>query len=181
MDAMNETRQDAPAYVERSSGDVHEWSHWARQARWAGWARGAPQHGHDVEHDSSAAAVLVVDDDWAIRESLRLMLEDAGYAVAEARDGEEALNTLRSAPDPRVVLLDLMMPRVSGEEVLGDVLRDARMHARTAFIVITADTGRITPALRQQLGAQGIPILAKPLDIDDVLAHVASAEQRLHP
>jgi CheY-like chemotaxis protein len=125
--------------------------------------------------------VLVVDDDWAIRESLRLMLEDEGYAVSEARDGVEALAVLRASTGAQVVLLDLMMPRMSGEQVLENVRSDQRLQARVAFIIITADQGRVSKGLRQHLAEYRIPVLGKPLDIDDVLAHVASAEKRLFP
>lgn len=162
--------QDPLAYQDDLSLDLHPWSR---------LAKGDPRTGHETPETAPNHPVLVVDDDWAIRESLRLMLEDEGYAVTEARDGVEALDAIRVAADPRVVLLDLMMPRMSGEEVLADVLRDPQLHMRVAFIVISADPGRITPALRRQLAALSVPILGKPLEIDDVLAQVASAEQRL--
>ena len=65
--------------------------------------------------------VLVVDDDTAIRQMLRLVLEDEGYAVREAMDGIEALAALRVSARPLVVLLDLMMPRLGGDGVLAAV------------------------------------------------------------
>src|SRR5262245_58413653 len=55
--------------------------------------------------------VLLVDDDQAIRETLRFALEDAGYQVLEAADGIAALQALRATPTGMVVLLDLMMPK----------------------------------------------------------------------
>ncbi len=164
--------QDPPAYRDGLTGEIYDRSR---------AAEASPQGGHEVPLQSSHYPVLVVDDDWAIRESLRLMLEDEGYAVSEARDGVEALAALRASPDAQVVLLDLMMPRMSGEQVLQNVQRDQHLQARVAFIIITADQGRVSKELRQQLTARRIPILDKPLDIDDVLAHVASAEQRLPP
>src|SRR5260370_30893572 len=62
--------------------------------------------------------VLVVDDDDATRVVLRLVLEDAGYIVHEASDGLLAMNVLLTSPYPLVVVLDLMMPRMSGTEIL---------------------------------------------------------------
>src|SRR6185437_6059247 len=61
--------------------------------------------------------VLVVDDDPDIRETLRFVLEDAGYPVYSAENGEEALAVLASVnPLPGLILLDLMMPVMSGDE-----------------------------------------------------------------
>lgn len=166
--------QDPLAYQDELVGNVREWTRTAK-----GDPRAAP--GHEVSRQAAHHLVLVVDDDRAIRQSLRLMLEDEGYLVAEAHDGVEALASLRASADPRVVLLDLMMPRMTGEEVLGQVERDAHLLGRLSFIVITADPGRVTKELRQRLAVLRIPVLGKPLDIDDMLAHVASAEQRLPP
>ena len=58
-------------------------------------------------------SVLVVDDDDGIRTSLRLALEDHGYKVLEAPDGETALDRMRTEP-PDVVVLDLMLPGMDG-------------------------------------------------------------------
>jgi CheY-like chemotaxis protein len=164
--------QDPLANRDELSGEIYDRSR---------GAKASPQGGHDVARQTLHYPVLVVDDDWAIRESLRLMLEDEGYAVSEARDGVEALAALRASSDAQVALLDLMMPRMSGEQVLENVQRDEHLQARVAFIVITADQGQVSKELRQQLAARRIPILDKPLDIDDVLTHVAAAEQRLPP
>ncbi len=123
--------------------------------------------------------VLVVDDDRAIRDSLRMVLEDEGYAVVEARDGVEAMSVLRGDARPMVVLLDIMMPRMSGEDVLREVSRDSRLQATHAFIVITANRRALSSAFRQQLDGMRIPVLEKPPDIEDVIAHVARAERRL--
>ncbi len=140
-----------------------------------------PGYGGALSAASAAthSPVLVVDDDHAIRNSLRLMLEDEGYAVVEARDGLEAMRVLRGAERPMVVLLDIMMPRMTGEEVLREVSRDARLQSNNAFVVITANRHALSTAFRHQLTGMGIPILDKPPDIEDVIAHVARAELRL--
>ena len=63
--------------------------------------------------------VLVVDDDPDIRETLRFVLEDAGYPVYSAENGSEALAILSSGKElPGLILLDLMMPVMSGDEML---------------------------------------------------------------
>ena len=58
--------------------------------------------------------VLVVEDDDELRESMRDLLVDSGYAVVAARDGQEALDALAHTQQPCVVLLDLLMPRMNG-------------------------------------------------------------------
>ena len=69
---------------------------------------------------SDAAAehtILVVEDDTDVRESIREVLEDAGYAVATASNGKEGLDRLERTR-PSLILLDLMMPVMSGPELL---------------------------------------------------------------
>jgi CheY-like chemotaxis protein len=59
-------------------------------------------------------SVLVVDDDRDLRAGLSLILEAEGYRVAGAADGQQALEALRAGPRPDVILLDMMMPALSG-------------------------------------------------------------------
>mgnify|MGYP003341122470 CR=1 FL=1 len=78
--------------------------------------------------------VLVVDDDTSIRLLLQAALEDEGYAVEAAANGREALDAiLRDAPD--LMLLDMAMPRMSGDELLS-VLHER--HVKVPAIVISA-------------------------------------------
>lgn len=62
--------------------------------------------------------VLIAEDDEDIRESLVECLESSGYEVAAAADGQEAVESLRQGLEPDLVVLDLMMPRMDGWEVL---------------------------------------------------------------
>ena len=62
--------------------------------------------------------VCIVEDDEDIRTTLRFLLEDAGYSIREAANGVVALELLRSASSPMVVLLDLMLPILDGAGVL---------------------------------------------------------------
>ncbi|HKW91815.1 MAG TPA: GAF domain-containing protein [Methylomirabilota bacterium] len=80
--------------------------------------------------------VLVVDDDPAVRQLFRRMLEAAGYAVMEAENGRVALERLRESP-PSVILLDLMMPEMDGFEVVTELRRHDAWRA-IPIIVVTA-------------------------------------------
>jgi len=124
--------------------------------------------------------VLVVDDDRDIRGTLRVALEDAAYAVHEAPDGLIAMDLLLTSPAPLVVLLDLMMPRMTGSEILELFANDSVWAQRHAFIVVTAAAGRpgmvqLQPLLQQLT----IPLLPKPYDINALLEAVHAAEQQL--
>ena len=78
---------------------------------------------------SDPTTILIVDDDVALAEGLAELLEHEGYGVATARDGLAALDQLRRGLRPRVILLDLMMPRMNGwdfrrEQIKDDDLKD---------------------------------------------------------
>lgn len=121
------------------------------------------------------AAVLIVDDDAAIREALHELLEDAGYDVREAADGVVALRALRSSEEPLVALMDLKMPRMDGHELLGTVAADPHLARRHAYILVTANADTQTPAFARLLSQLAVPVVAKPFEIDDILSLVAAA------
>lgn len=119
-------------------------------------------------------SVLIVDDDLSIRESLRYLLEDAGYTVAEAQDGLQALAYLRKASEPVIVLLDLMMPRLDGAGLLGAVAGDSRRLARHHYILMTAGHQTLSLAFAHLLSDLDVPVIYKPFDIDNLLELIAS-------
>ena len=123
--------------------------------------------------------VLVVDDDNSIRDALRLILEDAGYQVAEAADGMAALDVLRAAPDQLVVLLDLMMPKLDGAGVLGAVAADPQLSKRHAYVMMTATSRTLGLAFARMLSDLAVPVISKPFDLDTVVDAVAQAASRL--
>lgn len=84
------------------------------------------------------SAILIVDDDDDIRELLGNLLRREGYEVLEAEDGARALEILEQQPTPPcLVLLDLMMPVMSGTEVL-KALEETDRLARLPVVVISA-------------------------------------------
>ncbi len=103
--------------------------------------------------------ILVVDDDADIRETLGMVLEAEGYTVAYAANGKQALEAIE-ARHPRLVFLDLMMPVMSGWEVLETLGRDGGP-AHPAVVLITASTA---------LPTDGVPCLRKPVALEDILA-----------
>ena len=79
--------------------------------------------------------ILVVEDDADIRESLREALEDAGYRVTTACHGQEGLERLAQMARPSLILLDLMMPVMSGPEFLDAKQSDSRISDIPVLIV----------------------------------------------
>ncbi len=84
--------------------------------------------------------VMVVEDDEDIRSALRFLLEDAGYVVTEANDGAEALDALHAQEQANVVLLDMLMPRLSGMETLRSIAAQPALAQRHRVILLTART-----------------------------------------
>jgi sigma-B regulation protein RsbU (phosphoserine phosphatase) len=130
---------------------------------------------------SPPASLLIVDDNEAIRESIRLLLEDAGYTILEASNGHDALTVLRESSQPLVVLLDDRMPDLSGEEVLRAVLRDRQLRRRHTFILLSA-APHLSRRLRLQrmLQALAIEVVPKPFDVADLEEAVVRAQTRQH-
>jgi len=80
--------------------------------------------------------ILIVDDKATSRELLRTILEQQGYAIVEAADGEEALQKLKEAT-PDLVLLDIQIPVRNGYEVLRHIRSDERL-AKLSVVALTA-------------------------------------------
>jgi CheY-like chemotaxis protein len=99
------------------------------------------------------------------REALGRALTNAGYAVSEAGDGREALLRLRADGPHRLVLLDLMMPRMGGWQFLDALRRDPEL-PQMPVVLLTAVVD-VHPAAVRALGADHV--LQKPVDLDDLL------------
>jgi CheY-like chemotaxis protein len=112
---------------------------------------------------SQRKTVLVVDDEPDIRESLRDALEDEGYRVAVARNGKEALDTLPTLEKPVAIILDIIMPVMSGAEFYAAIQADPRF-ADTPVLISTSDASR---------APSGVLLMKKPIDLDRLLDTVA--------
>jgi CheY-like chemotaxis protein len=124
------------------------------------------------------ARVLIVDDDTDIREMLRDGLTDEGHEVAEAPDGQSALELLTTTPHRWVVLLDYRMPVLDGPGVLKAVAADSRLARQHAYIAMVATT-HLDDAVESLRTALGAPLLPKPFDMDELLDAIAQVEARL--
>ena len=118
--------------------------------------------------------VLIVDDEHEIRSIMRVALEDEHYQVLEAYDGKKAFEMLIHAPQPMVVLLDLMLPRMDGSEIIQQLASLPEQRGRHAIIATTANY-RFSQALEHMLNEQQIPMLLKPFEMTDFLDVVAQA------
>jgi CheY-like chemotaxis protein len=123
--------------------------------------------------------VLVVDDNPTIRLSVVHILTPQGYTVVEAEDGVLGLALLRSAPAPVVMLLDLVMPRLDGAQVLQAVAGDRWLAARHAYVLLTPGDRLLTQGLIGLLRRLAVPVLWKPCTPSALVTAVAEATLRL--
>lgn len=108
--------------------------------------------------------VMVVEDDAETRELIAEVLRDDGYVVQTAANGAEALATLRTGSmPPTLILLDLMMPVMSGWQFLDERATDPRL-ARIPVLVLSADP------TRQLASSRGVvAVVGKPFDLPRLL------------
>lgn len=128
---------------------------------------------------SRAHAVCVIEDDQAIRETLRILLEGEGYRVIEAADGVTGYALLRESRGRLITLVDQKLPRMDGCDLLDLVTHDEDLRSRHTFIMVTASPKRAEEDCGDTLEELSAPLLPKPFDIDDVLDAVAQAAARI--
>lgn len=116
------------------------------------------------------AEILVVEDDESISILLKQVLELDKYKVQIAPNGKEALDYLKKAPHPKLILSDLTMPVMDGIEFRKNQLKDSSL-AAIPFLLMTADT----QFAMEDIGLTSKNYLKKPLSIDDVLEKVRIA------
>jgi DNA-binding response OmpR family regulator len=121
---------------------------------------------------NSPRRVLVVDDDSAVRNVVRLALERAGCSVSEASSGEDAIS-ITAASMPDLVVLDIGLPGMSGLEVLGAIRLE---HADLPVILLTANGEEPDRVFGLKLGADDY--LAKPFSPRELVARVEAVLRR---
>ena len=110
--------------------------------------------------------ILFVEDDPDIRETLAELLRDEGHEVVEAESAEDGLSALRAARFD-VVLSDYNLPGQSGTSMIEQARAEGRL-AQTVPLLLSAST--------QIDGAEGIRLLRKPIDVDDLCREIAAAQ-----
>jgi two-component system response regulator RegX3 len=115
--------------------------------------------------------VLVVEDEQSLREPLVYLLEKEGYKVLEAPDGNAALDLFREN-NPDIVLLDLMMPGMSGNEVC----RVIRQTSNVPVIMLTAKDSEIDKVVGLEIGADDY--VTKPYSTRELLARMKAVLRR---
>ncbi|HEV8631583.1 MAG TPA: response regulator [Thermoanaerobaculia bacterium] len=111
------------------------------------------------------STILLVEDDHGAREALSDILREEGFRVETATNGQEALDYLRSAPRPCLILLDLVMPVMDGWEFRERQLQEDRL-AGIPVLVLTATAGEGVRELSPG------DVLRKPVDFSTLLARV---------
>ena len=116
--------------------------------------------------------ILVVDDEQSYRDALAVALQREGFLVETAADGPEALARF-DASRPALVLLDVMLPKISGV----DVCRDLRARSRVPIIMVTARNSEIDAVVGLEVGADDY--VTKPFRLRELIARVRAALRRV--
>ncbi len=119
----------------------------------------------------TAATILVVDDEPQIRRVMRATLTAQGYAIVEARDGQEALEKMRSER-PDLVILDMNMPVMDGLETC----RAIRTGSNVPVIMLTVRSAEKDKVRALDAGADDY--IVKPFGIQELLARIRAALRR---
>ncbi|MDI1444686.1 response regulator [Polyangium sp. 6x1] len=113
--------------------------------------------------------MLVVDDDEDLRRTVTMVLAEEGYRVMEAANGAEALTRLHDGPLPDVILLDLMMPVMNGEQFRRAQSADPLLAAVPVVVMTAAGSRAVEP-----IAALGpTRVLHKPVGLEPLLEAVA--------
>ncbi len=116
--------------------------------------------------------ILVVDDEEDIREIVRILLESRGYQASCAADGEEAIAYVREHPEIDLVVMDIMMPRLSGVEAT----REIRKYSQAPILFLTAKT--LESDKEDAYGSGGDDYLGKPFSQAELMMKVESLLRR---
>ena len=115
--------------------------------------------------------ILIVEDEGSLADSIRYNLEREGYVVTVAEDGRQALERFR-AESPALVILDLMLPEVSGL----DLCRTIRSESDVPIIMVTAKDSEADKVAGLELGADDY--VTKPFSIRELLSRVRALLRR---
>jgi DNA-binding NtrC family response regulator len=124
--------------------------------------------------------VLVAVKDTDLRATLRLLLEEPGYAASEARDLATTLRALLASPCPLVVLLDSHLPGCHAAERILSLAADVEPIRRHTYVLCTTySEGRLPRRLGDLVKAHSVPVIYMPFDLDEFFCAVDRAEEEL--
>jgi two-component system OmpR family response regulator/two-component system alkaline phosphatase synthesis response regulator PhoP len=115
--------------------------------------------------------ILVVDDEYAILDAVRAVLEDEGFSVVTASDGKEALETIEAGPAPDLILIDVMMPVMDGRQAI-----ESLQKASTRVPVIMMSAAPTALEAGKELGVEAV--LQKPFSVESLLETLRSVLDR---
>jgi DNA-binding response OmpR family regulator len=118
-----------------------------------------------------AQTILVVEDEDTLREELAYQLEQDGYRVSQAADGAQALDRFR-ADKPDLILLDLMLPELSGTELM----RIIRRESDVPILILTARDSEVDKVVGLELGADDY--VTKPFSLRELQARIGALLRR---
>src|SRR2546422_11303062 len=124
-----------------------------------------------IRMDADAARILVVEDEVPLADTIKYNLEREGYAVTLAPDGLQALERFR-AEGPKLVILDLMLPEMSGL----DVCRAIRAESDVPIIMVTAKDSEADKVTGLELGADDY--VTKPFSVRELVSRVRANLRR---
>ena len=118
------------------------------------------------------ATILVVDDDYNVHDILEMYLEQENYQMINAYDGEEALDKLES-DNPDLIILDIMMPKLDGKEVVREIRKDNQI----PIIFLSAKSDEFDRVLGLELGADDY--VTKPFSPREMIARIKTVLKRI--
>lgn len=121
-----------------------------------------------VSTQAIETCILIVEDDSDLRDTLAELLQIEGYRVAQASNGREALNHLRQSTPPCIILLDLMMPEMSGWEFRDHQRQDPAL----AGIPVAILTG-VRNSAEKVAALDAVGYFQKPINVPDLLTTLA--------
>lgn len=126
----------------------------------------------NTEVEATSGTILVSDDEPEIRQLLRILLQNKGYQVLEAANGQEAVKLAERYPDVDLILMDIMMPGLSGL----DACRQIRIFTKAPLLFLTARNTEQDKAMAYANG--GDDYLPKPFSQSELLMKVSSLIRR---
>ena len=125
-----------------------------------------------AEGSATSGRILVVDDEPSVRESVGYALEQEGFQVTLAEDGEDAEGKLNNGSDFDLLILDIMMPGKSGL----DICREVRARSPVPIILLTAKDAEVDKVVGLEVGADDY--VTKPFSVRELLGRVRAQLRR---